>query len=464
MTGKKLQLFFTAIKIPIDAIFIFASFLIAYKVRILGSGSLKIINSMPFNRFVIWVLGIVFVWLIIFILNKAYKIQKESFVEETGKIIISISAGMMVVFSVLFFAQLLIFSRLIILYAWLFSIILVILERTILRFVQKKMIASGKGATRVLIIGASKKAEELISLLSYKNSEYKIIGVVNAKKRIKGAKKLGNLSDLGKIISKYKIEEIILADCNLSDLKQMDIINLCQLKDIKFKFIPNTIEIARGNIEMHTIGAVPLIEIKRSPLDGWGRIVKRIIDIIGSSFALIIFSPLFLIIAIAIKINSRGPVFFRQKRIGKGSKEFIFLKFRSMYEGAHKKHKAMMKKHGVMFKLKDDPRVTKVGKILRKTSLDEIPQFINVWLGQMSLVGPRPPMPQEVAEYNSWQKKRLGFKPGITGLWQVSGRSDISFDEWVKLDVYYIENWSLKMDFQILLKTIWRVIARKGAY
>jgi len=178
---------------------------------------------------------------------------------------------------------------------------------------------------------------------------------------------------------------------------------------------------------------------------------------------LLICSPLFLIIPILIKLDSKGPIFFRQKRVGL-DKNFIFLKFRTMKAGAQKQHRKMMRKYGLMFKLKNDPRVTKVGKWLRKTSLDELPQLINVFKGEMSLVGPRPPMPEEVVKYNHWQRKRLGVKPGMTGLWQVSGRSNLSFSEWVKLDKYYIEHWSLALDLQILFRTFIVLINKVGAY
>jgi exopolysaccharide biosynthesis polyprenyl glycosylphosphotransferase len=222
-------------------------------------------------------------------------------------------------------------------------------------------------------------------------------------------------------------------------------------------------ELQTRHIEMNIWGDVPLLELKRTPLDGWGRIIKRIVDIVGSIIALILSSLFFLIVPIIIKFDSKGPVFFKQKRVGL-DKNFNFLKFRTMKEGAQKEHNKLMKEHGIMFKLKNDPRITKVGKFLRKTSIDEIPQFINVLKGEMSLVGPRPPMPEEVAHYSNWQKKRLGVKPGITGLWQVSGRSNLSFEEWVKLDKFYIENWSFALDMQILFRTFIVLINKVGAY
>ncbi len=205
------------------------------------------------------------------------------------------------------------------------------------------------------------------------------------------------------------------------------------------------------------------MEFSRTPLDGWGRIIKHLTDLFGSIILIVLTSPLMILTAVLVKLTSRGPILFRQERVGL-ERNFTFYKFRTMRTGSEKEHEKYIKKYGNMFKLSNDPRLTPVGSFLRKTSIDELPQFFNVLRGDMSLIGPRPPMPEEVKKYTNWQKRRLGIKPGITGLWQVSGRSEISFDEWVRLDAFYIENWSLWLDCQIFLKTIWVVIKGRGAY
>lgn len=208
--------------------------------------------------------------------------------------------------------------------------------------------------------------------------------------------------------------------------------------------------------------------------------LKRAMDIVGSLAAFVVFSPLFLAISISIKLTSDGPVLFRQRRVGQHGKPFTFLKFRSMYvnndpaihreyvkrliNGSNADKENCADENGV-FKIQNDPRVTRVGRIIRKTSLDELPQFINVLMGEMSLVGPRPPIPYECENYEIWHKRRiLDMKPGITGIWQVEGRSRTTFDEMVRLDLYYIRNWSLWLDIKILLKTPWAVLTSKGAY
>jgi len=194
---------------------------------------------------------------------------------------------------------------------------------------------------------------------------------------------------------------------------------------------------------------------------------KRIFDIVFSLVALILLLPVFIVIAILIKIDSPGPIFFVQRRVGKGEKEFLFYKFRSMVHGADKMRDRLHhlnETQGPIFKIKRDPRTTKMGKFLRKSSMDELPQLLNVLKGEMSLVGPRPPLPEEVAKYTPHQLNRLTITPGITCLWQISGRSNISFYEWIELDIYYIQNRSFSLDLKILIRTIPVVLSCKGAY
>jgi exopolysaccharide biosynthesis polyprenyl glycosylphosphotransferase len=259
--------------------------------------------------------------------------------------------------------------------------------------------------------------------------------------------------------------------------KLSEVLEFCRANQLGFKMTPDLFLVRSYHVKVETVSGVPIMEFRRSPLDGWGRIIKRLVDLVGSTILIILTSPLMLISAIFVKITSKGPILYVQERVGL-EKNFQFYKFRTMkteyclgedYGGqkAQKMFKKLSKHNeadGPIFKLKDDPRLTLVGRLLRKTSIDELPQFFNVLRGNMSLIGPRPPIPEEVKQYTNWQRRRLGVKPGITGLWQVSGRSEVSFDEWVKLDAYYIENWSLWLDFQIFLKTIWVVIKGRGAY
>ncbi|MCK5320443.1 sugar transferase, partial [Candidatus Parcubacteria bacterium] len=217
--------------------------------------------------------------------------------------------------------------------------------------------------------------------------------------------------------------------------------------------------------EVNEIAGIPIVEVKKTPLDGWGRIVKRILDLIGSSVLIIILSPILILTAIIIKIDSRGPVFFSRKdddsllyRVGQGGNLFHYFKFRSMVKKCDNLRYSELagrntRDDGPMIKIKDDPRVTGFGKFIRRFSIDELPELFLVFTGKMSLVGPRPHLPEEVARYEHHHKKVLTIKPGMTGMAQISGRSDLSFEEEVKLDTYYIENWSILLDLSIFLRT-----------
>jgi exopolysaccharide biosynthesis polyprenyl glycosylphosphotransferase len=209
-------------------------------------------------------------------------------------------------------------------------------------------------------------------------------------------------------------------------------------------------------------------ECREGPLSGaWARRSKRMLDVTIAAAALIALTPLLLFIALAVRLDSAGPILFRQSRCGRGAKPFTFLKFRGMVADAEARLPALLALNeatGPLFKMRNDPRLTRVGRVIRRTSLDELPQLWNVLRGEMSLVGPRPPLPSEVENYSAWQRRRLLVLPGITGAWQVSGRSDIGFDDMVRLDVDYIENWSLFKDITILLRTVLVVLTTKGAY
>ncbi|MBD3349131.1 MAG: hypothetical protein GF400_08055 [Candidatus Eisenbacteria bacterium] len=220
-----------------------------------------------------------------------------------------------------------------------------------------------------------------------------------------------------------------------------------------------------GTIEEYTRRDLERIGLLRG--DFYRSYVKRGVDLLASLFGLALLSPVFLVIAVAIKLDSRGPVFFRQSRVGKDGREFVFYKFRSMVEDAEDLKKNLMhlnELEGPVFKISEDPRVTAVGKLLRRTSLDELPQLINVLRGEMSLVGPRPPLPCEVEKYEGWQREKLTVLPGITCLWQISGRNHIGFTEWMRLDIEYIRRQSFGLDAKILLRTLPAVLSRKGAY
>jgi exopolysaccharide biosynthesis polyprenyl glycosylphosphotransferase len=250
---------------------------------------------------------------------------------------------------------------------------------------------------------------------------------------------------------------VIVADPNIPKVETVQVLERCNDNNVAFRYVADLFETELGRIHITDIAGVPIIEVRRTPLDGWGRIIKRTVDIVGSLLGLIIALIPGIIVALAIKLDSAGPVFLPLDRVGQGQRRFILWKFRSMIKDAHALKSQLMAQNeradGPLFKINNDPRITRVGQFIRKTSLDELPQLLNVLTGTMSLVGPRPHEPEEVARYERHHKKLLTVKPGMTGMAQVSGRSNLSFEEEVRLDTYYIENWSLSLDFQIMVRT-----------
>ena len=233
------------------------------------------------------------------------------------------------------------------------------------------------------------------------------------------------------------------------------------------RVVPDLLQLSLNRVHMDQVAGIPLLGVREMSLTGWNLILKRAMDIVIGGLGALVISPLLAVIAISIRLDSPGPALFRQVRVGRGGRSFTIYKFRSMVENAEDVRRyldAMNEADGPIFKMKDDPRCTRVGRILRRLSLDELPQLYNVLRGEMSLVGPRPALPSEVAQYQDWHKKRLDVSPGMTGLWQVSGRNKLSFDEMVLLDVYYAENWSPTSDLRIILKTVPLVLIGEGAY
>jgi len=236
---------------------------------------------------------------------------------------------------------------------------------------------------------------------------------------------------------------------------------------VRARLVPDLFQMTLSKVDVDDLGGVPLVGVKEIAIPRWKLAAKRALDFSVSLLGLLLLWPVFLLVAIAIKLDSPGPVLFKQVRVGKSGREFDFYKFRTMRIGAEEEQaalRALNEATGPLFKIRDDPRLTRVGKFLRRISLDELPQLYNVLRGEMSLVGPRAPLPAEVAEYLPWQLQRLEISPGMTGLWQVSGRSELTFDEMCLLDIYYIENWSAALDAEILLRTIPTVVFGEGAY
>lgn len=278
---------------------------------------------------------------------------------------------------------------------------------------------------------------------------------------------VGGLDQVKDLVKTGEIDELIISSYKIPANKVLDIITECERTGVEFKLVPGMLELIASRVDVDEIGGVPLLSINKIQLTGLNAFLKRTMDIILSAIGIILLIPLYTVFALLVKLTSKGPVLFIQKRVGLDGKSFPMFKFRSMVEGADAmiaELESQSETEGHIFKIKDDPRMTKLGKFMRHWSIDELPQLFNVFFGHMSLVGPRPPLPREVVKYSDWHRKRLRVRPGITGLWQVSGRSLLPFEEMVRLDIYYIENWSLWQDFKVLLRTIPVVLFGSGAF
>lgn len=281
---------------------------------------------------------------------------------------------------------------------------------------------------------------------------------------------LGCLEDLENLIREHNIDQVYIIQKHGEELKfTQTYVDLCITMGVTVRLIIDLYKRRRANSYVSTVGTYPVIAYHTITLNTYEQILKRAMDIVGGLIGVILTSPFMLITAIAIKLDSPGPIFFKQVRVGQNGRHFKIYKFRSMYIDAEERKKELMAQNeiegGVMFKMKDDPRITRVGKIIRKLSIDEFPQFFNVVQGTMSLVGTRPPTLDEVEKYNRNHWRRISIKPGITGLWQVNGRSNITnFDDIVELDVEYIDNWSLLFDIKIMFKTVLVLLKHDDAY
>ena len=315
---------------------------------------------------------------------------------------------------------------------------------------------------------------------------YRVIGVVESgpmddgvPEEFEGVPVVGGVDSLAEAIREARANEVIITDPRLPGELLFDVMmRVGRQRGVEFRIAPSLFDCLPSKTEIDQIGALPVITLFREPLGDAARLVKRASDVLIASLALLVLAPLWLLIAALIKLDSRGPVVYRQERVGMDGRIFLFLKFRTMHTDADdREHREFQRRYiegrpetnlgdaeRPVFKLYDDPRVTRTGRILRRLSLDEMPQLLNVLRGDMSVVGPRPPIPYEVEAYELWHRKRLDMKPGLTGLWQVSGRNRLSFDEMVRLDLFYIENWSLWLDLRIVLKTLPVVLRGDDAY
>jgi len=359
---------------------------------------------------------------------------------------------------------------------WVVLTTLLAMEKLTAKFVLGQLRIRQRNLRRILIVGTGERAQRFESVMSFhKHWGFYIVGFVrlgeapdSGEESVEPSRIIGNVKDIAEIMDTHVIDEVIFA-LTLAEAKYLEAaIQKCEEVGITFHLVADFLDTTISKVEFDSVGQIPLLTFSSAPQDLAATVAKRIFDIIVSGTLLLLTSWLQIGAAILIKLTSRGPVFFRQKRVGLNGRVFTLLKFRSMVSGAEKMQAQLMSQNvmsGPVFKIEKDPRITKVGGFIRKFSVDELPQLWNIFLGHMSMVGPRPLPTYEVAKFVRWQRRRLSMKPGLTCIWQIEGRSKITdFDDWMKLDLQYIDNWSFGLDMKIFFKTIPAVLFGHGAH
>lgn len=463
---KRFELTVALLLVPLDFLMLMGAAIAAYNSRFIPfvTQYRPVIFALDFQGYLQHVLPLVVLWILIYALSGLYSIRHpRRILTEMKKIFVASSLGFAAITMVIFLRGELFSSRYIILAAYVLAMIFVTVARLIVRSIKFAFYKRGIGARRVLLIGTDKTAKTVADFLRT-DSQYgmRVIKTVPEPSEQVLAVLAGELRQL-------QPDVILQGTVYLSKQDSERLLDFAREHHLEFHYAADLFDTKAANTDISTIGDVPIVEIKQTALEGWGRIYKRTVDLIVGTLGFILVSPIMLLVAIAIKLESKGPVIYKNERVGKGGKFFNVYKFRRMKQeyctgGIYDKdgkaaqvEKELIKEHshreGPLYKITDDPRSTRVGKFIEKTSLDELPQFFNVINGSMSLVGPRPHQPREVDLYQKHHKRVLGIKPGVTGLAQISGRSDLDFEEEVRLDTYYIENWTIRMDLAVILKT-----------
>ncbi|MEO6192623.1 MAG: sugar transferase [Thermoanaerobaculia bacterium] len=354
-----------------------------------------------------------------------------------------------------------------------FSCVFLLSEKLGLRLTSRYVRAHGFNYRTVLIVGTSDAALRIAdSIHGHRFWGYRILGFIRNENAWEESWPpyypiLGEIDDLPRIVESHVVDDVIFAVHRRELDRLEDLFLSLQEQGIRTRFAMDLFPHTRARVELEELDGVPLLSFATTPTNPLQLMLKRVLDVALASFLLLIGMPIAGMIALTIKLTSGGgSVLFRQTRCGLNGRSFTLYKFRTMVEGAEERRRDLMhlnEMDGPVFKLRSDPRVTRLGRLLRRFSLDELPQLWNVLRGDMSLVGPRPPIPEEVAQYKRWQRRRLAMKPGLTCLWQISGRNDLDFDRWMQLDLEYIDSWSPLLDLKILLKTVPVVLSGRGA-
>ena len=482
---KEKEAFLRNITRIIDALSILAAFIVSYFLTLhlrglfeLGEMAYALSYDMQgllffMKKNVVLLIGSVPVWLLFLSFHGAYKdirtktILREFFIVAKTSLFATITLG-----SFIFIFKLTLTSRLFIATNIVVTSLFITIMKGVVNKIFEHIHQSGYNQINLLIVGTGKRAREFIKTVKkHANWGLNIVGLIDDEhglfgQDIEGFRVLGRIQDIPFILHRIVVDRVIFVVPRLWLNRIDEAILACEREGISTSISMDLYNLRIAKVHQTDFSGFPLLEFETFSAKEWQLFIKRVLDIFISVVSLILFSPLILITIIAIKSTSKGPILFAQERSGLNGRKFNVYKFRTMIVGAEFKKKELEKMNemdGPVFKIKKDPRITQVGRFLRKFSIDEIPQLINVLKGDMSIVGPRPPLPVEVELYKMWQRRRLSLKPGLTCIWQVSGRNKIRFEKWMEMDLEYIDKWSLWLDFKILFKTFFVVLFGYGA-
>jgi exopolysaccharide biosynthesis polyprenyl glycosylphosphotransferase len=431
-------------------------------------------NVLPFQMHVTFLPVTLILWGFLLYFFRMYQsFRMKPLIEMTYVIFKTALTAFIVFGSVLYILKITYFSRSFIALVFIIASFLLCLEKAAMVLFFRYTRLKGFNFRNVLIIGTNKRAVRFAEMLGdHREWGFHIVGFIDEDPKkigevIDGSKVIGSFEDLPRVIHSHVIDDVVFIVPRSWLTKIEEIVHFCETEGLKIHLAVDHFEMQFARAKQTDLHGFPLITFESAPDKVWHLITKRLFDLVLSGVSMIALFPLFMTIVILVKLTSRGPVFFKQVRCGLNGRRFKLYKFRTMVVGAEKKLEELQKHNqmkGPAFKMENDPRVTSVGRILRKFSLDELPQLGNVLMGDMSLVGPRPPIPKEVEQYDNWHRRRLSMRPGLTCLWQVNGRNKITdFNEWMKLDLEYIDNWSLWLDLKIVFKTVPVVLIGHGA-
>ena len=466
------------VTIVTDVLLINLAFLMAYVVRYVWQWFRPVLFFDPYRDYMGQQLVLTVLLALTFRYTGVWRRRRgESWLDESMRIATATAAGITLMMAVTFFLQPSPFSRLLLFWALLFIVLFISAARLLRRLTLSLLYRRGIGVDRALVVGAGETGRSVIrTLLARPDLGFAVVGYLDdiegESNGIGRIPRLGGFNDLDPYLRKLApIHTVFIALPGAMHPELLNLLQVCRRNEVRAQVVPDLLQLSLNRVEFTNMAGVPLLGVRDMDafghISGPGRFFKRVLDL--AVIAILALPTLIVmgLISVAIKLDSPGPVFYASPRVGRDGHRFNMYKFRSMVNNADEQKEALRELNeadGPLFKIKQDPRLTRAGRFIRRLSLDELPQLYNVLLGEMSLVGPRPPLPEEVEHYKTWHRQRLAVVGGMTGLWQVSGRSDLSFDELCLLDIYYIENWSLGLDVRILLQTIPHLLSGKGAY